>query len=286
MFVLMSKGDSHSPGWKTSKRRRLNGKKKSSNIIKERVSVSGPGGSLTVEAALVLPIFFFAALCLVYLLEIRSVQFSVRNAAQNAAEKAAVEVTVLPVLNSWKLEADIVGLIGAERMERSVIEGGSGGLSCWRSYYREADGIINVDVRYKVRLPFPRFLNLSMDMKESFQIRAWTGYQPLGMEGGDDDIVYVTDYGLAYHEDYQCRYLQLTIRYVPESRLSGIRNEDGGIYYPCEKCVHAGTMAGVYVTEYGNKYHNSLECSGLKRSIRAIKRSEVMGRGACGKCAK
>lgn len=285
MFVVKSKGERHSSTLRTSERGRLTEKKNSSKIIKERVSASGLGGSLTVEAALVLPIFFFAALCLVYLLEIQSVRFSVRNAAQNAAEKAAVDVTMLPILNSWKLEADIVNLIGAERMERSVIEGGSGGLSCWRSYYLETDGMIFVDVRYKVRLPFPRFLNLSLDLKETFQIRAWTGYQPLGMEEGEKDIVYVTDYGSVYHEDYHCRYLQLTIRYVPESRLSGLRNQDGGIYYPCEKCVHADTMAGVYVTEYGNKYHNSLECSGLKRSVRAVKKSEVMGKGACGKCA-
>lgn len=285
MFSVLLKDEGHSSVQRASVKGRLKEKNLSSKIIKERASVSGQGGSLTVEAALVLPIFFFAALCLIYLLEIRSVQFGVRNAAQNAAEKAAVDVTVLPILNSWKLEADIVNLIGAERMERSVIEGGSGGLSCWRSYYRESDGMIFVDVRYKVRLPFPSFLNLSLDLKEAFQIRAWTGYQHLGMEEGEDEIVYVTDYGSVYHEDYQCRYLQLTIRYVPESQLSGIRNEDGGIYYPCEKCVHTDTMAGVYVTEYGNKYHNSLECSGLKRSIRAVKKSEVTGRGACGKCA-
>ncbi len=285
MFVMKSKDVKYSPASKTPEKKCLAGNKNSSKIQGERVPVSGSKGSLTVEAALVLPIFFFAAICLVYLLEIKSIQFSVHNAAQNAAERAAVDVAALPVLNSWKLESDMVNLIGAKRMQQSVIEGGSGGLSCWRSYYKETDGMIYVDVRYKVRLPFPRFLNLSLDLKETFQIRAWTGYRSGQMYGEEDDIVYITDYGSVYHEDYQCRYLQLSIRYVPMSELSGLRNLDGGIYHACEKCVHADTMSGVYITEYGNKYHNSLDCSGLKRSVRAVKKSEVAGRGACSKCA-
>lgn len=276
----------------------------SSEFKKERVSVPGskekiwleesmclkkmmqPKGSLTVEAALVLPVFFLSVVCLVYLLEIQSIQFSVRNAVQNAARKAAVDVVAVPVLNPWKLEADIVNLIGAERMERSAIEGGSSGLNCWTSYYDETEGIIDINVWYKVRLPFPGFLNLTVKLNESFQMKAWNGYQRPQMENADDRIVYITDYGVVYHEDYQCRYLQLSIRYVPVDDLPGVRNLDGSRYHACEQCVHAASMSGVYITDYGNKYHHSLNCNGLKRTIRAVKISDVTGRSACSKCAQ
>lgn len=289
MFVLNLKGVKRSPEQRMAEKIRSLKNRYSSKIKKERVSVPGSKekkGSLTVEATLVLPVFFLAVLCLVYLLEIQSIQFSVRNAAQNAARKAAVDIAALPVLNPWKLEADIVNLIGAERMEHSVIEGGSSGLNCWLSYYDETEELLNINIWYKVRLPFPQFLNMTLKLNESFQVRAWTGYQRSQMEDADDRIVYITDYGVVYHEDYQCRYLQLSIRYVSAEDLPGLRNLDGSVYTACEQCVHAASMTGVYITDYGNKYHNSLNCNGLKRTVRAVKKSEVAGRSACSKCAQ
>lgn len=84
----------------------------------------------------------------------------------------------------------------------------------------------------------------------------------------------------------QCSYLQLSIQYVQYSELQNMRNEGGGKYHKCEQCVYGQAMNGVYITSYGNRYHNSLNCSSLKRTIRAVYKSEVAGRGGCSKCAK
>ena len=101
-----------------------------------------------------------------------------------------------------------------------------------------------------------------------------------------DRLSISTEKGTVWHSDYQCSYLQLSIQYVQYSELQNMGNEGGGKYHKCEQCVYRQAMNGVYITSYGNRYHNSLNCSSLKRTIRAVHKSEVAGRGGCSKCAK
>ena len=68
--------------------------------------------------------------------------------------------------------------------------------------------------------------------------------------------------------------------------VDDLRNNDQEKYHPCDKCVHGSAASQVYLTDYGNRYHNSLSCSGLKRTVYAIPVSEAVGKGACTKCSK
>lgn len=96
---------------------------KDKNLAKpERASVPGMRtrnrnfrrqcGSVTIEASFGIPLFLFAALCLIWLIEIQSIRISITNAAQNAAKSAAEDTSVIPVLNTIKLKSDIVTQIG------------------------------------------------------------------------------------------------------------------------------------------------------------------------------
>lgn len=69
------------------------------------------------------------------------------------------------------------------------------------------------------------------------------------------------------------------------SELNSLRNESGGKYHACEKCVHGSSKgSNVYITDQGDRYHNSLTCSGLKRTVYTARISEVPGKRACSKC--
>ena len=251
---------------------------------KERASAPGTGASVTIEAAFGIPIFLFAVLCLIYLAEIQSIRISIINAAQSAAKSASEATAAVPMLNTVKLKSDIVKGIGEGRISRSILDGGSDGISCWKSYISPLSGEMHINVEYSVKLPIPALGNPSAKLKEEFKMSSWQGYEVAEMADGEGDIVYITPTGLVYHEDYQCSYLQLSIRFVPYTELEILRNLSGGIYHPCERCVYGSAMSGVYITEYGTKYHNSLNCSGLRRTIIAVRKSQVMGRGGCSKC--
>lgn len=260
--------------------------------ISDREKTSAPDskrkiqGSVTIEAALTIPIFLFAVLCLVYLFEIQAISFSIRTAAQGAAKIAAEEAAVIPVCNPVKFQADLINLIGTDRLDRSIVVGGSRGIHCFTTYYDSKEEVLKVKVGYTLRLPFPEYTGIRIKQEQGFQIKAWTGYAEHNGEETDEEIVYITENGFVYHTDYHCSYLQPSVQFVPVSAVENFRNESGGIYHACERCVHGESMSGVYITNYGTKYHNSLSCSGLKRSIRAVKKSEVIGKGACSKCGK
>ena len=208
-------------------------------------------GSITVEAAMAVPIFFFATLALVLLLELLSVQTAVRSGLQEAGKKLAVQSVEVPAVIPSNLEHDVVNSIGAERLERSIVEGGSSGINCNQSYLSPFTGIGEIQASYQVRIP----------------------------------VVYVTDTGVVYHKNPHCTHLDLSIHAAASSELNSLRNESGGKYHACEKCVHGSSMGGsVYITDQGDRYHNSLTCSGLKRTVYTARISEVPGKRACSKC--
>jgi len=119
------------------------------------------------------------------------------------------------------------------------------------------------------------------------QARKWTGYDlinlPMGQE--DEEWVYITPSGEAYHRNPNCSYLNPKIYSAVSSQIGEYRNVSGEIYRQCESCRDLTVTGICFYTEYGNRYHTTLKCSGLRRTIYSVMLSEVEGRHLCNKCA-
>ena len=241
--------------------------------------------SITVEAAMAVPIFFFAVISLIYLFEVMAVQTSVRSGLTYAGKIIAEESYPLAVIDPGKVEEYVVQAIGSDRLRRSIVTGGSTGIDCSESNMSIRTGIGKLTAKYQIHIPVPIFYQEGITRTESIRVKAWTGYEKEFIGFTDDETVYVTETGLVYHRNYHCTYLDLSIQMVPAGNIDALRNSDGGKYYACRICG-GGNKGQVYITDSGNKYHNTLSCSGLKRTVYAVPLSEVIGKGACIRCGR
>ncbi len=123
-------------------------------------------------------------------------------------------------------------------------------------------------------------------MEQRADCRKWTGWSVA--EGSDEDQwVYVTQTGTVYHREYTCTHLELSIRSVAEAEIAALRNENGEAYRKCMQCRYAENAFGrLYITNQGDCYHKDLGCSGIKRTVRMIRLSEVGTRRPCSRCGQ
>ena len=163
------------------------------------------------------------------------------------------------------------------------VEGEEKGFSFWRSELMGND--IDLCVSYRIENPLQLLGLFSYDMDQRAKVHKWIGYTGSGNEDGT--YVYITETGKSYHWFSDCTYLDLSILAVPEETVSGLRNDSGAKYKDCEKCrIGKKDTKTVFVTEYGEAVHNSLSCSGLKRTVYRILLEEAGNHSPCGKCEK
>ena len=122
------------------------------------------------------PVFFFAVLCLFYLMEIMSVQTAVRSGLQDAGKLLAEQGYDQQFLLPSKVESDVVSSIGAERLQRSIVEGGSGGIDCSQSHMSGRTGIAQLTAVYRIRIPVPIFAIPPVSYRETMKVKTWCGY--------------------------------------------------------------------------------------------------------------
>lgn len=245
-----------------------------------RVSAFISQGSLSVEAAFAAPFFLLALLCILYLFQLIYTGTVLKTAFYSAARQIAQEAYVSTAFPGSRLENYIIDNLGEERVNQSLIEKGIKGIDCSSSYCYGDSGIMELSLRYRLQIPVLFFQIPIVEKEETLRIKGWIGYVEAEGSREAENMVYITDTGMVYHSTPTCNYLDLSIRRVS---LVWAKTQYGS----CSLCKEKGIPgAYVYVTTYGTGYHTGLDCSGLKRSIYAVRLSEVYGRGGCKKCVK
>ncbi len=215
-------------------------------------------GSLTIEAAVVLPLFLLAMLAVI------SVSDMIRSYME-------MEYRLYSISRSAAVYGYAMG---------SVTEG------------REGDWI-RLKMVYPSKSPVKGIFGHTLLLENHVNVHIFNGYS--GMFNGDDitgedEFVYITESGYAYHRRRDCSHLNVSIRQVNTSQVSALRNDSGGIFYLCPRCGRGYKLSDlknrkVYVTDWGNKYHTDINCSDLKRTISVVPLSRAGGRYPCRDCA-
>ncbi len=260
----------------------------SPSFCEKRASLCA-SGSITVEASLAIPIFFLALICMIYLMEILSVQMCIRVGMHSALDSIVSETVNISYMSASEIEDKIIEAIGSEKLEQSIVINGAGGLDCSESQISVVTGLITLQVSYGVELPIPQFGSLGLWYQEEMIAKAWTGYEATVLLD-EEEVVYITDTSSVYHVDASCTHLVLDISSASASGLNTLRNEYGGSYAACSKCISSenqdeiSTNGMIYIASTGTHYHSSLSCSGLTRTVYTIPLSEAIGMGVCSRC--
>ena len=258
-------------------------------------------GSMTLEAAFVLPFFLFAVINILFAVNIIGTQSRVNAALHQTGNKMAFagyvyESTVGGVLpdslagvamTEIYARGQILEYVGRAYLDQSCVAGGAAGVSLVGSSVMQTGDIIDLKVTDRVK-PFAGIMGFNgFGMTQRYYGRAWTGYdvtQYVSDVRQEDPMVYITETGTVYHLDRNCTYLNPSVESVPAMLVEDRRNQSGGKYYPCEICGTSAGMGQVYITSQGSSYHSRINCPGLKRTIYTVLLSQVGGRGRCSKC--
>ncbi len=239
-------------------------------------------GSFTIEAAVGLPVYLMAVVAMLFFLRIVTIEYAVSQAMNRGVETLAV--TEAAVSEPTAVLASTVLFISENLISNNApltyIDGGALGMTYNKSSV--TGSYIHMVVEYRVKIPFLLFGNYTWKVQQEAIGRRWVGYDPTEMIGATD-YVYVTPYGEVYHDSLNCNFLNLSIETTTMASIGSKRNSSGSKYQACPICGGEGAI--VYYTKYGENYHNSVTCSGLKRTLRKMKKEEAaLKYRACPKC--
>ncbi len=299
-------------------------------------------GSLTVEAALVLPVFIYIIITFMYFLQVIRIQENLQHAITETGYYAAkyayvydyileyeadvpdnnetdehkgetdledgqeedtgenrksqlestLETVIAKSIDSAYYKVKMQDYLDINIINHSCVENGIDGIHTYLSGFMKEDDAVDIILTYDIRLPLLFINPEDIPVMQRVRLRGWNGHKVDAKNSSPDtgndneEMVYITETGTVYHLYKDCTYLNLSIREADIGQIDALRNDSGGKYKKCSLCGDSGTSGQktVYITDTGDRYHYSLNCSGLKRTIITIPISEIGDRNLCSRC--
>lgn len=184
--------------------------------------------------------------------------------------------------------------LNTELVDASCLKGGVKGI-LFLSNQLETSEMIHMTISYRFRIPISMFGLRDIPSLQAVDVMPFVGFlgtgsgEKTGSDEEKEEYVYVTPTGTVYHKSASCSYIKINLSSTTLESVGGLRNSSGGKYYPCESCMKHGEQSGggiLFVTPDGERYHNSVSCSKITRTVKEIPLSEVGGRSPCSRCCK
>ncbi len=292
---------------------------------KRKLAAKTVSASLTVEAALVLPVFLSVFLFFLSFLQIIRAEQQIYYAASELTEKTAACGYILKYATQeaealWERDGeyfeavefaadilqgagDALWVHGAMQKKLkdvkyidSLVEGGIGKIDFWGSEVYAEDEMAVIRMDFKISFPVFGKLLPKLSFRENVVMRSFSGVGEFeraeeeeegAQEESEEGYVYVTETGTVYHVRENCTYIRLSVEQTSGSKIAEKRNQYGGKYYPCESCMKDGVVPEkVWITKTGTRCHTKKDCGKIKRTVRKIPVSEAADYRPCSRCAK
>lgn len=278
---------------------------------KKALSWASLEGSLSLEAALVLPLFLFACFCLMMPMRMMDRQRQIQAVLEGVGEDISQYAYAVRCLEGENAASvDVSRGAGEEAADNGGWDMGEGIYALSEAYAARAilsrinqewvedvsfqgteigpDDMVHIVMHYRMRLPFSVLGLDSLPFESVCSRRMWTGavgnrWEKEGWENGqEEEIVYIGKTSTRYHRQRSCHYLSNVLKPAAAADIEDLRNQEGKRYHACQTC--GGGSGTVYISDYGTSYHASPDCGALISYVQAVPLSQVEAMGACSYC--
>lgn len=241
-------------------------------------------GSLSIEAAAIVPMYLVGLLTLASLLLMYEFRMKMQASLLFAAESLAAAGDGLSV-SVTDVSEMVYDSFGLSESSFRYVENGREGVD-FSSSRLDNPEFVELTAEYNM-VPFSDFFGLlKVSVSDSAVVHSWCGYNGGYLAEDDTEYVYVTDDSEVFHRDRDCSHIHLSIIETTGNEVGKLRNDDGSKYRACELCKARKKDGVLFVTTDGDRFHNTITCSGLKRTVRSMKEEEAVRRGLrpCSRC--